>query len=73
MSGRKLCESICNRSERIHRQIFSPDFLKEKKYEVLDISFQMKIQVISEKIDQKVLMELADAWFKSFYKICCGR
>ena len=28
----------------------------------------MKIQIISEKIDQKVLVELVDVWFKSFVK-----
>ena len=28
----------------------------------------MKIQIISEKIDQEVLVELANAWFKSFVK-----
>ena len=28
----------------------------------------MKIQIISEKIDQGVLVELANAWFKSFVK-----
>ena len=28
----------------------------------------MKIQIISEKIDQKLLVELANAWFKSFVK-----
>ena len=28
----------------------------------------MKIQIISKKIDQKVLVELANVWFKSFVK-----
>ena len=28
----------------------------------------MKIQIISKKIDQKVLLELTNAWFKSFVK-----
>ena len=28
----------------------------------------MKIQIISKKIDQKVLVELTNAWFKSFVK-----
>jgi len=28
----------------------------------------MKIQIISEKIDQKILVELTNAWFKSFVK-----
>jgi len=28
----------------------------------------MKIQIISEKIHQKVLVELTNAWFKSFVK-----
>ena len=28
----------------------------------------MKIQIISEKIDQEVLIELTNAWFKSFVK-----
>ena len=28
----------------------------------------MKIQIISEKIDQEVLVKLANAWFKSFVK-----
>ena len=28
----------------------------------------MKIQIISKKIDQKVLLKLTNAWFKSFVK-----
>ena len=28
----------------------------------------MKIQIISKNIDQEVLVELANAWFKSFVK-----